>query len=106
MSLTSAFKIFESSHELTPKYQRRVGSLILCSALLAMILINLFEQNYSSVLSSESLFFGWNWSKFIDKGLMSIFFFAAVLASGMAVAFCTFLVLSPPIIKPKVVLET
>lgn len=77
MASKSASKIFASSHELTPEVQRKVGIVILIAAISAMLLSNIFRENYESTLHAKSFFLGWDWAKFIDKGIMSIFFFAA-----------------------------
>lgn len=77
MSLIKVSKLYESSHEFKPSVQRKVGILIFCGAVLAMILINLTPDSYQSFLEGKSIFGGMSWSKFIDKGIMSLFFFAA-----------------------------
>lgn len=77
MATTLFPKLFVSSHELKPQIQRKVGILILVGAILAMLLSNAASKNYESFLNGNSPFLGMSWSKFIDKGLMSIFFFAA-----------------------------
>lgn len=77
MSHSPASKIFASSHELTPSYQRKVGIVIAVSAIIALLLSNIFPEKYESVLHANSFLFGMDWSKFIDKGIMSVFFFAA-----------------------------
>ena len=70
-------KLYESSHEFKPSVQRKVGVLIFVGALLAMFLVNLAPEHYANFLESKTIFGGMSWAKFIDKGIMSIFFFAA-----------------------------
>jgi NhaA family Na+:H+ antiporter len=77
MKKNSLSRLYESSHEFKPSVQRRVGILIFGCAVLAMVLINIVPDGYEDFLKSETVFGGLTWAKFIDKGLMSIFFFAA-----------------------------
>lgn len=69
--------LYESAHEFKPSVQRKVGVLILVAAILAMLFSNLFYDQYSHLLESSSVIPSWTWAKFVDKGIMSIFFFAA-----------------------------
>lgn len=77
MKKVKASRLYESSHEFKPAVQRKVGVLIFCGALLAMFLINVAPEQYNNFLESKTIFGGLSWAKFIDKGIMSIFFFAA-----------------------------
>ena len=70
-------KLYSSSHEFRPSVQRKVGILILVSAILGMILVNVAHKSYESIFETENSIFGMSVTEFIDKGLMSIFFFAA-----------------------------
>lgn len=77
MSIIKASKLYESSHEFKPAVQRKVGILIFCGAALAMLLINIIPDQYERFFESQSFIDGWSRSQFIDKGIMSLFFFAA-----------------------------
>lgn len=77
MSQLKVSRIYESAHEFKPAVQRKVGILIFMSAVVAMLLINFAPDQYLGFLDSETMFGDITVSKFIDKGIMSIFFFAA-----------------------------
>ncbi len=70
-------KLYESSHEFRPSIQRKVGLLIFGGAFMGMLLINFAPDQFGNFLEAKSGMGSWSWAKFIDKGIMSIFFFAA-----------------------------